>query len=88
MSQLLQVLLTGALVTGCALYSAWRLMTPAARRRTLTALAHLPGIGRAAWLARLRARIAEQPLSICGGCARDLKPGADARNRTAGVPRR
>jgi hypothetical protein len=86
MSSLLQQMLVGVLVAGCALYSAWRLASVRLRLRTLDALRMLPAVGQAGWLARLRARTLAQQLSACGGCA--PTPGAASRNQTPGALRR
>ena len=69
MSVLLQQWLAGVLVLACALFAAWRLMSVALRLRTLDALGKLPGVARASWRARLRARLLARQSSACGGCA-------------------
>jgi hypothetical protein len=88
MSVLLQQWLAGVLVLVCALFAAWRLMTVALRLRTLDALGKLPGIARAPWRARLRARLLARQSSACGGCTPPATPDAASRNRTPGALRR
>jgi hypothetical protein len=80
----LQALLVALLVGACALYSTWRLLSGRARLRALELLAGVPGIGRAAWLAALRARVV-QGTGSCGGCA---GASAAAPKRTSGALRR
>jgi hypothetical protein len=92
MSAWLQQLLVGVLVIAAVLFSAWRLMTVRLRLRTLALLGALPGVGRAAWLARLRERTLAQQLRACGGCSQPAShpatPGAASRNQTPGELRR
>jgi hypothetical protein len=88
MSVLQQQWLAGVLVLACALFAAWRLMSIALRLRTLDALGKLPGVGRASWRARLRARLLARQSSVCGGCAPPATPDAASRNRTPGALRR
>jgi hypothetical protein len=86
MSTLLQQLLVGVLVAGCALFSAWRLATVALRLRALDALAALPGARRMPWLATLRQRTLARRTAACGGCG--SKPDAASQNQTPGALRR
>ena len=88
MSALLQEILVGVLVAGCALYSTWRLATVRVRLRALAALSALPALRAAGWLVRLRERAEAQRLRACGGCAAPPTPGAVSRNRTTGALRR
>ena len=88
MSALLQEILVGVLVAGCALYSIWRLATVRVRLRALEALSAVPGLRAADWLVRLRTRAEAQQLRACGGCAAPPTPGAVSRNRTPGALRR
>jgi hypothetical protein len=88
MSVLLQQIVAGVLVLGCALFSAWRLATVGVRLRALERLGALPLLGRTAWLARLRQRTLAQQLSACGGCAGGPTRAATSRNRTPGALRR
>jgi len=86
MSALLQELLVGAVVAGCALYSVWRLASGKLRLRILALLGELPGARGAAWLGRLRAQTLRA--GGCGGCAGVATPGAASRNQTPGGLRR
>jgi hypothetical protein len=81
----LQEIAVGLLVGGCALFSAWRLATVAVRLRMLDALAALPALGSAAWLARLRERTLARSTAGCGGCsqASSQVQGAPAQGDTA-----
>lgn len=103
MSLVLQDILVGVLVAGCALFSVWRLATVPVRLRLLQLLHGLPVLGRAAWMARLRQRTLEASTAACGGCSqadaaeRRRKsggpsgvptPGAASQNRTRGALRR
>jgi hypothetical protein len=93
-STLLQEIVVGVLVTGCALFSAWRLATVGLRLRALEALSALPALHAAGWLVRLRERTQGQQLRACGGCAappaQAARPtqGAVSRNQTPGALRR
>jgi len=69
MSTVLQEMVVGILIAGCAILSLWRLATVAVRLRMLAALRSLPALGRAAWLARLQQRTLAQSTAACGGCA-------------------
>jgi hypothetical protein len=96
---LLQAIVVGVLVAGCALFSAWRLASLRLRMRTLDALATLPLIARARWLLRLRERTLARLGGGCSGCAQALRPqgaaggepsrpAAASPNRTPGALRR
>jgi hypothetical protein len=90
----LQGLLVALIVAWCALFAAWRLASIALRLRVLDALAALPAMLTAPWLARLRARTLARAAGSCAGCASGgesrgrLRPGADSPNRTPGALRR
>ena len=83
MSFVLQLLAVTLLVSACATYSTWRLMSVRLRLRSLELLGGVPGIARAAWLAALRARLMGGA-GACGGCA----PSAASRKQTPGALRR
>jgi len=68
MSTVLQEIIVGVLVAGCALFSAWRLGTVRARLRVLEALQRLRPFGAAIWLERLRQRTLARSTAACGGC--------------------
>jgi hypothetical protein len=88
MSAVLQEVLVAVLVTACALYSAWRLLSARLRLRCLDALAALPGAPRVPWLTAARQRVLSGLGAGCGGCAQHSTPGALSRNQTPGAPRR
>jgi hypothetical protein len=89
MSLLLQGIVVGVLVAGCALFSAWRLMSLALRLRILEALGRLPGAMTTPWLAPLKSRTLAQLGSGCAGCGGGaVKPAAAPRNQTPGALRR
>jgi hypothetical protein len=92
MNALLQEVLVGVLVAGCALYSAWRLATVRLRLRALEALAALPAASASGWLARLHQRTLAQSNAACGGCSQAGKtratPDAAGQNQTPGALRR
>ena len=69
MSQLLQQLAVALLVAGCALFTAWRLVSLRLRLAMLGALARVPGVGGTAWLARWRARLAASVWRLRRLCA-------------------
>ena len=99
MNTLLQDIVVGVLVAGCALFSAWRLASVRLRLRTLDALGALPLLARARWLSQLRERTRARLGGSCGGCAQAVRPETRARgepstpaaaspNRTPGGLRR
>jgi hypothetical protein len=88
MSAVLQQVLVAVLVTACALYSAWRLLSARLRLRCLEALAALPGARTAPWLTAARQRVLSGLGAGCGGCAQRSTPGALSQNQTPGAPRR
>jgi hypothetical protein len=88
MNILLQEILAGVLVAGCALFSAWRLASLRLRLRTLAALGKLPAVAGASWLARLRERTLAKLGGGCGSCAQSATRGAASQNQTPGALRR
>ena len=88
MSMVLQQVLVAVLVTACALFSAWRLLSARLRLRCLDALAALPGARTAPWLTAVRRRTLSRLGAGCGSCAQHSTPGAVSRNQTPGAPRR
>jgi hypothetical protein len=84
MSLLAQELVVTLAVLACAIYSTWRLLSGAARLRTLELLAALPGARASRWHAALMRRTLSK-LSGCAGCAANAPP---SRNQTPGAPRR
>jgi len=88
MSAVLQEVLVAVLVTACALYSTWRLLSARLRLRGLDVLAALPGARTTRWLTAARQRLLSGLGAGCGGCAQHSSPGALSRNQTPGAPRR
>lgn len=92
MNALLQESLVAVLVVACAAFSTWRLISLTLRLRLLGALARVPLLSNARWLARLRHKLLAGAASACGGCSQaevhQLKPDAVSRNRTPGALRR
>ena len=88
MSAVLQQVLVAVLVTACALYSAWRLLSARLRLHCLDALAAVPGVRTARWLTAARRRALSRLGAGCGACAQRPTPGAISRNQTPGAPRR
>ena len=75
MDALLQELLVGVIVAGCAVFSVWRLMSLRMRMRTLDLMGPVLGkLGAAAFVARLRTQTIGQ---LAGGCS------ACSHNKTA-----
>jgi hypothetical protein len=71
----MQEILVGVIVVGCAVFSAWRLMSLRMRMRTLDAIGPMLGkLGAAAFVARLRTQTIGQ---LAGGCS------ACSHNKTA-----
>ncbi len=68
MESLAQDVLVGLIVAGCAIFSAWRLMSPTLRLKTLAFLAPAMGkLGAGSALERLRSKTIGQLTS--GGCS-------------------
>jgi hypothetical protein len=88
MSMVLQQVLVAVLVTACALFSVWRLLSARLRLRCLDALAALPGAHTARWLTAARRRALSRLGAGCGACAQRSTPGAVSRNQTPGAPHR
>jgi hypothetical protein len=80
---LLQAIVVGVLVAGCAFFSAWRLAPVRLRLRVLDALGELPLMASAAWRLRLRQRTLARLGSGCGGCAQAVRPHAVPPPRAA-----
>jgi hypothetical protein len=70
MELLAQDVLVGLIVAACALFSAWRLMSPGVRLRALTFLAPALGkLGAGGAMERLRSRTIGQLASGCSACS-------------------
>jgi hypothetical protein len=87
MSAVLQAVIVAAVVTLCALYSTWRLLTARVRMRVMDVLARVPGIGHARWFAALRAHAVAKLAAGCGACA-PAPTSAASRKQTPGGLRR
>jgi hypothetical protein len=91
MSLVLQSVLMGVLVAGCAIYSVWRLASLRLRLRMIDTLARWPPLLTAPWLGALRQRTLAQLAGGCAGCAAGGAPTRDATarpNQTPGALRR
>jgi hypothetical protein len=82
MNLVLQVILVALVVAGCATYSIWRLLSGAARQRTLNLLAKLPAVAAMGWFVRLQART-QAPGGGCGSCS--AAASAPSRKQTPGA---
>jgi hypothetical protein len=70
MAAIAQDLLVALIVAGCAIFSAWRLMSPRVRLRTLEWLAPAATrLGASAVLARLRNQTMGQLAAGCSACS-------------------
>ena len=70
MELLLQNVLVGVIVTGCVVFSAWRLMSPRLRLKTLDLVGPAMGlIGAGGTLARLRTQTIGKLAAGCGACS-------------------
>jgi hypothetical protein len=87
MSFVLQAAIVALLVALCALYSIWRLLSARLRLRLLDRLAALPGIGRAAWFATLRAAALSRFAASCAGCAPTATRAASRKQTPDALPR-
>ena len=69
MTLLLENVLVGLIVAGCTVFSAWRLMSPRLRLRTLDLLT--PALSNVApgLLTRLRTQVIGQLAGSCGSCS-------------------
>ena len=70
MEAVLQEILVGVIVTVCAVFSAWRLMSLRMRMRTLDVMGPALGkLGAASLVTRLRTQTIGQLASGCGACS-------------------
>lgn len=70
MTMIAQDLLVAIIVAGCALFSAWRLMSPRLRLRTLDRVAPIAArLGAGNTVSRLRSRVVGQLSAGCGTCS-------------------
>jgi hypothetical protein len=67
---MLQNVLVGVIVAFCIVFSAWRLMSPKLRLKTLESLAPAASkLGAGAWLTRLRGQTVAQLAAGCSACS-------------------
>lgn len=70
MQPLVQNILVGVIVAFCVIFSAWRLMSPKLRLKTLERLSPVAqALGAAGWVARLRSQTIAQLAAGCGACS-------------------
>lgn len=66
----MQTVLVGLIVTFCLVFSAWRLMSPKLRLKTLESIAPLAArFGAGPWITRLRSQTVAQLAAGCGACS-------------------
>jgi hypothetical protein len=83
MSFLLQIIAVALIVAACAVYSIWRLLSGAARQRTLDLLARIPAVATMGWFVALQARTRARMGGGCGSCAASTT--AASRKQTPGA---
>jgi hypothetical protein len=67
---MLQTLLVGVIVAFCAGFSAWRLLSPKLRLKTLESLAPVASkLGAGPWVTRLRSQTVAQLAAGCSACS-------------------
>ncbi len=70
MAAIAQDILVGIIVVGCALFSAWRLMSPSLRLRALDRLGPVMGkLGAGSRIGRLRSNTLAQLSAGCSACS-------------------
>jgi len=70
MTVIAQELLVGIIVAGCAVFSAWRLMSPRLRLRTLDLIAPAATkLGASGAVLRLRSQVTGQLAAGCSSCS-------------------
>ena len=88
----LESILVGLIVAGCALFSAWRLMSVRLRLKTLDALSGLPAIAGGTAVVMLRRRTLAKLSSGCSACqhggAHPLSANVQPLNQRSGALRR
>ena len=66
----MQTVLVGLIVTFCLVFSAWRLMSPKLRLKTLESIAPSAArLGAGAWITRLRSQTVAQLAAGCSACS-------------------
>ena len=67
---MLQNVLVGVIVAFCVVFSAWRLMSPKLRLKTLESLAPVAArLGAGPWITRLRSQTVAQLAAGCSACS-------------------
>jgi hypothetical protein len=87
----LEPVLVGLIVLGCAIFSAWRLMSTRLQLKTLDALSGLAPLLGGRWMAALRRRTLAKLPGGCGACsqaASGLNANGQSLNRKSAAPRR
>ena len=70
MEPIVQYVLVGVIVAFCGMCSAWRLMSPKLRLKTLESLAPVASkLGAGAWITRLRSQTVAQLAAGCSACS-------------------
>ena len=70
MTVIAQDLLVAIIVVGCMVFSAWRLMSPGLRLRTLDLIAPVAArLGAGSTVSRLRGQVAGQLAAGCSACS-------------------
>jgi hypothetical protein len=84
----LESVMVGLIVAGCAIFSAWRLLSVRLRLKTLELLAGLPQYAGGRLVARLRSRTLAKMSGGCGACSGALNVSFPTPNRRSAGPRR
>jgi hypothetical protein len=70
MEPIVQYVLVGVIVAFCGVFSAWRLMSPKLRLKTLESIAPIAArLGAGAWITRLRSQTVAQLAAGCSACS-------------------
>jgi hypothetical protein len=70
MEPIAQYVLVGVIVAFCGVFSAWRLMSPKLRLKTLESIAPIAArLGAGAWITRLRSQTVAQLAAGCSACS-------------------
>jgi hypothetical protein len=86
----LESFLVGLIVSGCTIFSVWRLMSVRLRLKTLEALSVLPAGAGGNLVAMLRRKMLAKLSGGCGAClhaTHTLNANVRPLNRSSGAPR-
>ncbi len=83
MQTMLENLVVALVVAACAVFSAWRLLSPRLRLRVLDVASTVLGRAGNPWIPRLRARTLAKLGGGCGTCAHNVAAPAVHRRRTS-----